>query len=56
MQGQAIFYSMPKTLCNSQGACTILAAQVGVVFADGKDANPSSGIIALVLARENKYS
>jgi len=44
MQGQAIFYSMPKTLCNSQGACTILAAQVGVVFADGKDANPSSGI------------
>jgi len=42
--GQSFFYTMPKTLCNSQGPCTILAAQVGVVFTDGKPANPSNGI------------
>jgi len=42
--GQSFFYSMPKTLCNSQGPCTILAGRVGVVFADGKEANPSTGI------------
>jgi hypothetical protein len=42
--GQSFFYSMPKNLCNSQGPCTILAAQVGVVHADGKPANPSNGI------------
>jgi len=35
---------MPRTLCNSQGPCTILAAQVGVVYTDGKPANPSNGI------------
>jgi len=45
MQGQAIFMSMPpKTLCNRDGPCTILAGKVGVVYADGKDANPSNGI------------
>ena len=48
--GQAFFYSMPKTLCNKEGPCTILAAKVGVAFTDGKEANPSSGIIALVLS------
>jgi hypothetical protein len=42
---------MPKTLCNKDGPCTILAAKVGVAFTDGKEANPSSGIIALVLSR-----
>jgi len=35
---------MPKTLCNKDGPCTILAAKVGVAFTDGKEANPSSGI------------
>jgi len=44
MMGQSFFYNMPRTLCNSQGACTILAAKVGVMFADGTDANPSTGI------------
>lgn len=44
LSGQPIFYRMPKTLCNSAGPCTILAAQTGVVYADGKEANPSNGI------------
>jgi len=42
--GQSFFYTMPRNLCNSAGPCTILAAQVGVVYADGKVANPSNGI------------
>jgi len=44
MQGQSIRYSMPKTLCNSNGPCTVLAGQVGIVFADGKQATPATGI------------
>jgi hypothetical protein len=35
---------MPKTLCNSKGPCTVLAAQVGIVYANGKPANPSNGM------------
>jgi len=42
--GQSFFYSLPKQLCNRDGACTVLAAQVGIVYADGKPANPSNGI------------
>jgi hypothetical protein len=44
MMGQSFFYRMPRTLCNSQGDCTVLAAKVGVMFADGSEANPSTGI------------
>jgi len=44
MQGQSFRYSLPKQLCNSKGACTVLAGQTGVVYADGKPANPSNGI------------
>lgn len=51
MMGQSFFYSMPKTLCNSQGPCTILAGRVGVVFTDGKEANPSTGMIPQVITR-----
>jgi len=42
--GQSFFYTMPRTLCNRNGPCTVLAAQVGVVYTDGKPANPSNGI------------
>jgi hypothetical protein len=35
---------MPRTLCNSKGPCTVLAAQVGIVYANGKPANPSNGM------------
>jgi len=44
MSGQAFFYTLQKQLCNSQGPCTVLAGNVGVVYADGKPANPSNGI------------
>jgi len=54
MMGQSIFYTMPKTLCNRDGPCTILAAKVGVAFADGSDANPASGIyIHHILTSDN---
>jgi len=42
--GQSFFYTMPRTLCNSKGPCTVLAAQVGVVYTNGQPANPSNGI------------
>jgi hypothetical protein len=42
--GQGIFYSLPKQLCNREGPCTVLAGKVGVVYADGSPANPSTGI------------
>jgi hypothetical protein len=59
MRGQTFRFSMPRTLCNSQGACTILAGQVGTMFTDGKIATPASGKTVLVLspyitARERK--
>jgi len=44
MQGQAIFMTMPKTLCNSNGPCTILAGKVGVMYTDGKEATPANGV------------
>jgi hypothetical protein len=53
--GQSFFYTMPRTLCNRNGPCTVLAAQVGIEYTDGKPANPSNGMIALLLVRE-KYS
>jgi hypothetical protein len=45
MQGQSIFMSMPKTLCNRDGPCTVLAGKVGVMYADGKEALPANGMI-----------
>jgi hypothetical protein len=41
--GQSFRYTMARTLCNSKGPCTVLAAAVGVVYTDGKPANPSNG-------------
>jgi hypothetical protein len=43
MQGQSIFYTMPRTLCNSNGPCTVLAGNVGIEFANGKEATPAQG-------------
>ena len=48
MRGQTFRFSMPRTLCNSQGPCTILAGQVGTMFTDGKIATPASGKTVLV--------
>jgi len=43
--GQSFFYTMPRNLCNRNGkGCTVLAAQVGIEYTDGKPANPSNGI------------
>jgi len=42
--GQNFRYNGPKMFCNQNGPCTVIAAQVGVVYADGKPANPSNGI------------
>jgi hypothetical protein len=42
--GQSFFYLLPKKLCNSEGPCTVIAARVGVVYADGTPASPSNGV------------
>jgi hypothetical protein len=51
--GQSFFYTMPRNLCNRNGkGCTVLAAQVGLEYTDGKPANPSNGIITLASVTE----
>jgi len=44
MQGQSFYYTLARSLCNSEGPCTVLAGQVGVVYADGKLATPANGV------------
>jgi hypothetical protein len=47
--GQAYFGSITKGICNNLGKdaksqdCTMLAGRVGVMWADGRQADPSNG-------------
>ena len=46
MRGQSFFLSIRDGLCNSivKGPCSILAGKVGVMWTDGRQADPSNGL------------
>jgi hypothetical protein len=46
LMGQSFFGSITKGLCNNMGTkqdCTMLAGRVGVMWADGRPADPFNG-------------
>lgn len=54
--GQSFFLSVRNGMCNelAKGPCTILAGRVGVMWIDGKKADPSNGIyIHHILSSDN---
>jgi hypothetical protein len=45
LMGQSFMMNIKEGLCNQKGqACTVLAGKVGLMYTDGKPADPSNGI------------
>jgi hypothetical protein len=54
LSGQSFFLSIDKGFCNGNSSCTVLAGKVGVMFEDGSEADPATGIYIHHVLTSNK--
>jgi hypothetical protein len=48
LMGQSFFLNVKDGFCNKRGqGCTVLAGQAGLMYTNGKPANPSNGRVPI---------